>query len=121
MQLFEKCSFCVSATHPTSHKIGTFLRIKQSCLECNQARVWDSQPFIANVPAGNILLSAAILFAGALPTQTLHILNHFNCAAILPKPFYNHQARYLQPVILELYTRTQKEFLSILKSIDKPL
>ena len=46
---------------------------------------------IGNIPAGNILLSASILFSGALPTQAIRILQHINCATIATRTFYDHQ------------------------------
>ena len=54
---------------PLSKKImRTFV---QTCNNCDHMRQWDSQPFINNIPAGNILLSASILFGGGLPSQVI--------------------------------------------------
>ena len=85
MQLFQTCPCCGSKAKSSIHEIGTFVRIKQVCLDCNATQVWNSQPFIANVPAHNILLSPSILFTGALPTQALRVFRHLNCATISPK------------------------------------
>ena len=48
---------------------------------------WESQPMIKNTPAGNLLLSAAILFAGALPNKILRVLEFLHCASIAPCTF----------------------------------
>ena len=65
-----------------------FCKNQTSLHDCNATQVWNSQPFIANVPAGNILLSASILFTGALPTKALRVFRHLNCATISPKTFF---------------------------------
>ena len=44
-----------------------FIAVKQLCSRCGHKRMWSSQPYIKDTPAGNILLSAAILFSGVTP------------------------------------------------------
>ena len=46
---------------------GTFISISQDCAHCGYQYRWNSQPFMKDTPAGNILLSAAILFSGSTP------------------------------------------------------
>ena len=48
--------------------IGTFVCLKQTCNSCDHMHEWDSQPFVKNIPAGNIL-SASILLGGGLPSH----------------------------------------------------
>ena len=43
--------------------VGSMVRIQQNCA-CGYHRIWDSQPMIGALPAGNLLMSAAILFSG---------------------------------------------------------
>ncbi len=69
--LFTTCPSCNQKVEPTNQTLGTLLRVTQFCEECEYYRKWDSQPFINNVPAGNLLLSASILFAGTQPTKIL--------------------------------------------------
>ena len=65
MELFDRCEMCGKGGTSIKKKLmGTFIHVKQSCKNCNHMREWDSQPFIKNIPAGNILLSASILFGG---------------------------------------------------------
>ena len=47
--------------------INTFIAVRQHCSHCEHQRQWTSQPRIKDTPAGNALLSAAILFSGATP------------------------------------------------------
>ena len=57
--LFSACFICRSS-FCTIEKwtVGSLLRIKQICSQCNGDFTWDSQPHIGKFPAGNILISA---------------------------------------------------------------
>ena len=50
---------------------GSFLCITQICSHCNNTYVWESQPYVGKIPAGNIMISAAILYTGSLPAKAL--------------------------------------------------
>ena len=104
--LFSTCMFCSS--HSTSIKkqiIGTFLKVIQWCNKCKRKRIWESQPYIGTIPAGNILTSAAILYTGALPSQALRIFNILNCCTINRESFFRHQREFLQPTIASLWNQ----------------
>ena len=70
-----------------------------------------------NIPAGNLLLSAAILF----PTKTLRVLEFLGCASITKYTFYNHQKWYLQPAIMNVWEKQQSDMISLLQAYGKPL
>ena len=76
---------------------------------------------IKNTPAGNLLLSAAILFAGALPNKMLRVLEFLHCASIAPCTFYTHQRLYLNPVINNVWKRSQSEMIMLLQAYNDPL
>ena len=83
MLLFAVCRQCGSkAVKVQKVLIGSYLRIKQLCSRCGQKCVWDSQPMIRKIPAGNIRLSTAILYAGALPTKVIRVLTFLKCETI---------------------------------------
>ena len=69
--LFSSCLHCSGHTRVNKVVIGSFLRIIQTCSRCRKILVWESQPYIGKIPAGNILTSAAILYSGALPSKAL--------------------------------------------------
>ena len=121
LALFSVCPACDTPTLPTVLIIGTFVQIDQLCDHCQYHRKWNSQPYIGNIPAGNILLSGAVLFAGALPTKTLRVLNFFNCASISLSTFYKHQKLYLHPVISSIWRRQQTNLIGVLQAFDEPL
>lgn len=95
--------------------MGSFIRISQWCTNCKRKRVWDSQPFIGKTPAGNILTSAAILFAGAFPTKVLRVFKSLNCATITAKTFFRHQNLFLQPAVTSVWERHQNTLLTGIK------
>ena len=51
--------------------VVSLLRIKQVCSQCSNIFEWYSQSYIGKVPAGNILISAAILYTSCLPAKAL--------------------------------------------------
>jgi len=80
-----------------------------------------SQPSIRDIPAGNILLSAAILFSGATPGKVLRMLNHMQVACISDRTFYRHQSRFLEPAIMTVWEGEQSMLLAECKARDSAL
>ena len=98
--------------------MGTLLHIIQTRKNCSQTHVWESQPYIGNVPAGNIRLSSAILFVGALPAQAVRLFHVLNCPAISKKSFFRH---FLQPAINSVWTNQQKALMASFRQQQQPL
>jgi hypothetical protein len=104
-RLFSECPVCTAPCAVTEHCKGTLLVVNQKCCNsrCRYLRRWDSQPFVANIPAGNILLSAAILFSGASQRKTLKLLASFGLVSISESTYLQHARSYLQPTIYKLW------------------
>ena len=116
LSLFTVCRSCHQlCSGEVVQQMGTFISIKQSCSHCDHEWLWNSQPFIKNKPAGNILLSAAILFSGSTPAKVLHFLNCLNVACITDRTFYLHQTHYLEPSVLSVWSHKQQQLLSACK------
>lgn len=116
------CHKCGQETTQVSTKnIGTYLHIEQRCATCSNIFTWDSQPFIKNQPAGNILLSAAILFTGALPTNILCVLNNMGCVTIAERTFFEHQNSYLHLAISAVWEKHQAMLLKQLRQEKRQL
>ena len=81
------------------YRKGSMVVVQQDCPRCEYSRRWYSQPLINNIPAGNILLSGAILFCGLSYTKFLRAMDTINIAAISPRTFQEHATSYLQPTI----------------------
>lgn len=121
LTLFEKCQKCRGSTTVTTRVNGTFLQIHQPCSSCGFVYTWDSQPCTKTTPAGNILLSAAILYCGALPAKTLRVLQVLGCASITRRTYFRHQRQYLQPSILSVWSKHQAESMKELKKEKRGL
>lgn len=100
---------------------GTFIQINQKCSSCDSMYTWDSQPHCKGTPVGNILLSAAILYSGALPAKMLRVLKIFGCASISSRTYFQHQRYYLQPSISSVWNKHQAETLKQLKCEKRAL
>lgn len=97
-ELFRTCRECYAACKIVGHVKGTFLRIETLCTNDHRL-TWDSQPIIKKKPAGNLFLSAAILFSGGSPTRALRMLQLINVQVMTSRTFFNYQKGYLLPAI----------------------
>ena len=117
LTLFTECRSCNQhCKGEVAKQMGTFISIKQECHHCGHTWKRNSQPFIKDVPAGNILLSAAILFSGSTPTKSLHLLKCLQVACISERTFHHHQTKYLAPSIIHVWKHSQQALLSKCKS-----
>ena len=122
MLLFSMCTYCRSrCTKISKTVIGSFLRLTQSCKSCGCKFAWESQPFIGGTPAGNVLTSAAILYAGVIPAKALRIFRVLKCASISRKTFFRHQCYYLQPAVSHIWGQQQGALLEKMKKEKKKL
>jgi len=122
LELFTQCLLCNNTCiGEVAYEKGTFIAIKQHCSHCEHRRLWTSQPRIKDTPAGNILLSAAILFSGATPGKILRVLNHMKVACFTDRTFYYHQRRYLEPAVVSVWEVKQSTLLTQCRSTGAPL
>ena len=121
LSLFTTCPKCSLSTEPTIYTIGTFVGVLQQCNVCTFKQRWASQPISNSVPLGNLLLSASILFAGALPTKTLQVFDIMNCASISLSTYHTHQNFYLQPTIINVWHSQQLAMIKMLQALGEPL
>lgn len=120
--LFKVCTYCGFASTQVKKVVnGTFLRVIQPCNDCGKKRVWESQPFIGLRPAGNVLLSSAILYTGSLPSKALRLFQVLKCAAISRSAFFRHQSDFLQPAINNVWRNHQRALLKVFKRGKKSL
>ena len=114
--LFSVCIYCSKITTTVKKFVsGSFLRVTQWCSMCKRKRVWESQPFIGDMPGGNLLTLATILYAGALPAKTLHVFSTLNCATISYSTCFRHQSTCLIPTVSRVYQHHLKSLLTSLK------
>jgi hypothetical protein len=102
---------------------GTCIRISQSCSnpKCKHFYRWTSQPYIGQMPVGNLLLSGAILFSGSLSAKCLHMFRLLNMACFCRSTFFRHQKEYLQPTIVNFWSSEQTSLVQELKDQNRGL
>ena len=118
------CPQCSTPTIPVISKtVGSCIHIKQYCnnLQCVFKRDWASQPYICNMPAGNLLLSCAILLSGSLPNKSLRLFHFLNLQCISLSTFYRHQKMCLFPVVEIFWNEHQNDLMTQLKHADNKL
>jgi len=115
--LFQYCHLCF-APNPkiTMSQYGTLLNIDSTCTKCQQTFNWKSQPFLLNkFPAGNLLLSFAILCAGASVKKVFLVFHHMNILVYQPSTYYYHQKHLLIPSIVKFWRSYQAKLLASLQ------
>lgn len=73
------------------------LYVTSTCVDHTEE--WQSQPMFRHIPAGNVLLTAAILFSGCPVAAFLRALASVNVQAVGERTFYYHQKAYLLPAV----------------------
>ncbi|KAK3735909.1 hypothetical protein QZH41_010201, partial [Actinostola sp. cb2023] len=109
--LFQYCHLCF-APSPTINvsQCGTMISIDASCEKCKKTYNWNSQPFLlGKFPAGNLLLSFAMLCAGASVKKVLLTFKHMNLLVYHEATYYYHQRHLLIPTIVTFWRSYQSK------------
>ena len=122
LRLFETCPIC---GEPTSGEIdqrvntgwGSMVRIVQNCVNCEHSRTWNSQPMRGNLPLGNLMLSAAIIYSGSKVSQVLRLAKIFSLKMFSRETFHRHQNSYLIPSIITGWKVEQATLLEELRQL----
>ena len=92
------------------------LTIVSKCSSCDGTYHWNSQPYLlGKFPAGNILLSFAIICAGATVGKVLLVFRHMGLLCYNEVTYYCHQRNLLFPSIVKFWRSYQD---SILQSLN---
>ncbi|XP_071855402.1 uncharacterized protein [Apostichopus japonicus] len=104
-----RCNQCFAPVEDVEKvNVGILLRAKLYCVNGHQLLIWDSQAMLGGTPAGNLLVSAAILFSG----NTFHKVGHFakflGPNFIGKSTYYNFQRDILNPVIYSAFKKQRR-------------
>ena len=120
LELFKICNKCLGRTKGEVVQIcGSMIKIKQTCDLCDHTREWCSQPMVVSKPAGNLLMSAGILFSGSIPSEVLKMFKTCNIACISTSTFMNHQSYYLYTSNAHVWFSYQQDYLKDVKQEDR--
>ena len=100
-QLFKRCQECgevILEDCTTKHSVGSMLVVKTICAAGHEVR-WQSQQTYGRAPAGNVLLAAAILFAGGLFLTFNIFAEALKLVFISSVTYYKYQRTVLCPLI----------------------
>ena len=68
---------------------GTMVTITQKCTNCTDGFVWRSQPLLlGRYAAGNVMLSFAVLMAGASISKILLVFCHMGLAVFSIRTYF---------------------------------
>ena len=116
--LFQFCHLCLFSKPKLSvSQTGTLLTVESFCRNCGQTKVWKSQPdLLGKFPAGNLLLSFAVLCAGASIWKVVLVFRHMGILAYHEPTYYYHQRHLLIPSIVSFWRKYQTRILETLKN-----
>ena len=73
------------------------------------------------MPLGNLMMSAAILFSGSMIEQALRLFDVYGIARISRATYFRHQAKYLEPTIVNTWEEERSAIIENLREQDLPL
>lgn len=120
-QLLKQCVICGSSTCVEKKVLGTCLVCTIKCVSCGNSADWRSQPMSGNLPMGNLLLSAGIMFSGGSAAKFLRVLDFISVQNISVSTYNTIQAAYLTPTILEVWQNDQEAMITSIKEQQRDL
>ena len=120
LHLFTLFCFKCKESSPTARmkQDGTMVTVTQSCSKCHDNYIWKSQPTVlGKYPAGNILLSFAVLMAGASINKILLVFHHMGLHVYSARTYFRHQKSFLFPVVLHHWETYQANLISKIRKL----
>ena len=115
LKLFKFCQQCGSPTDTTTMiQHGSMVTVKTSCMSGHTV-TWKSQPQVKGTAAGNLLITAAIVFSGNTYKHAADFAKHLNLQFISSSYFYKIQRKIIFPVIQKAWKKNQAEVVKQLK------
>ena len=117
--LYQFCHLCFCEKPKVAvTQTGTTLTIVFECSNCGETYTWRNQPdLLGRFPAGNLLLSFAVLCAGASVRKVLLVFRHMGLL-VYHEPTYYHHRHLLIPSVAAFWRKYQKKVLDQLKNKD---
>ena len=112
-ELLSVCRVCGSnATVIRRRTIGSMVVMDSVCAVSEEhVFTWHSQPMEHNMPLGNLLISASILFSGSSPVKAVNIMKFSRIETFCLRTYYNIQGSFLLPAITSVWEEEQQTML----------
>ena len=120
MAIFNQFCFNCKADKPNVeiHRTGSMATVTQSCRQCGKEFRWKSQPLLfGKVPAGNLMMSFAILTSGVSISQVLLMFKHMGLLAMSVRTFFLHERKFLFPSVLLQWNKQCKSLIEKVKDL----
>ena len=115
LKLFKFCQQCGSPTDTTTMtQHGSMVTVKTSCTN-GHTLTWESQPWVKGTAAGNLLITAAIVFSGTTYKHSADFAKHLNLQFISSSYYYKIQRNIIFPVVQKAWRKNQAEVVKQLK------
>lgn len=115
LKLFKFCQQCGSPTDTTTMiQHGSMVTVKTSCMSGHTV-TWESQPRVKGTAAGNLLITAAIVFSGNTYKHAADFAKHLNLQFISSSYYYKIQRKVIFPVVQKAWRKNQAEVVKQLK------
>ena len=115
LKLFKFCQQCGSPTDTTTMiQHGSIVTVKTSCMSGHMV-TWKSQPQVKGTAAGNLLITAAIVFSGNTYKHAADFAKQLNLQFISSSYYYKIQRKIIFPVIQKAWKKNQAEVVKQLK------
>ena len=122
LKIFALFCFTCKAENPhvSMQQNGTMVTVTQHCSKCTKGYVWRSQPFVhGKCPAGNVLLSFAVLMAGASISKILLVFRHMGLSVISSRTFFSHQRSFVFPTVIHHWESYRTQLINTLKNMKE--
>lgn len=114
-QLLRHCpTFGASILDVQKTMRGSLLLVKLVCVENHTTR-WRSQPSAKRHPEGNLLLCAAVFFAGGTYTRFHHICHSMGLRVPSPATYFRIQEAFLYPTVNKFWLEEKERVTEKLK------
>ena len=109
LKLFKFCQQCGSPTDTTTMiQHGSMVTVKTSCMSGHMV-TWKSQPQVKGTAAGNLLITAAIVFSGNTYKHAADFAKQLNLQFISSSYYYKIQRKIIFPVIQKAWKKTKQK------------
>jgi len=120
LKIFLLFCFNCKAENPkvSMRQNGTMVTVTQECSKC-KGYVWNLQPYLPHgkFPSGNMMLSLAVLMAGASISKILLVFRHMGLCCYTARTFFSHQRSFLFPTVISHWELYRTGLVSKLKSM----
>ena len=120
MQLFQLFCFHCKGSNPSIRiqRTGSIATVIQSCKYCKKEFRWISQLLVfGKIPAGNLMMSLAILCSGVNISQVFLMFRHLGLLVISMRTFFQHQRKYLFPSVLLQWEKHRSSLIEEIKNV----